>query len=471
LPSRADDVPKSTWFSELFPSRGALVLALFVCVIAPVALVGVQIDRYPEFSPLDEAAHFDYVDRVSHGDLPRQGERLLESTLRELTCRGSALDSVKVPTFENPPEPARVPACTAEDLDPDRFPAGAYQYEAQQPPTYYALTVPLRWITQNVFRVRDELDATRAASIVWLVAGLLLAWGAGRIMGIDPLPLGAALLLLVAAPTVVFVTGTVSNDVTAVAAGALVALVAAIAYRRNGRAMPIAQFAAGFAATACKTTSLFAVVAVSALFAVGAISKRAYAERWTATLRRWFYDGGALLLGGVISAVLWAGIHRSIALIDPQDDPTWDVLRGVPLTVGLLLREAASLFEPLTGEVAVALVSSDSLGQDAQTPLYAALSFLVIGAALAGLFVSPRRWPHLLGLILVPVLYVGGLILGAGLMVSYRIDPGLTGRYALSLAPLLMLVLAASLAGKWPHRVLALFAAAVFVTTFVVMVS
>jgi hypothetical protein len=443
----------------LFPTRGALVIAMLVCVVAPTILVALQIDANRKFSPVDEAAHFDYVDRVANGEVPRQGQHLLKSTLREVACRGNALEAVKVPP------------CTAPTLEYEQFPGAASQYEAQQPPTYYALTVPLRWVAQHVFRIRDTLDATRATGIAWLVAGLLLLWAAGRVMNIDPRRLGATLLLLVAAPTVVFFTGTVSNDVTAIPAAGLVALIAALAYRRDGPRVPIALFLAGFVAAACKTTNLFAVVAVSALFAVAAITTRATAERWTATLRRWLSDGGALLLGGATSAGVWVIIHQSIALIDLKDEPAFKGLRAFPHTFGVVLGEATALFQPLTGDVAVSLASSGTLGQDVQKPLYAALSFVLISAGLAGMFVSPRRWSHVLGLIVVPMLYVGGVVFGLGLTTIYQIDPGLSGRYGLSLAALLILVLAASVAGTWPKRVIAGLAVAMFLTTLAVMAT
>ena len=92
---------------------------------------------------------------------------------------------------------------------------------------------------------------------------------------------------------------------------------------------------------------------------------------------------------------------------------------------------------------------------------------MIIAAGLSGLFVTPRRWPHALGLIAVPALYIGGVVFGLGLMINYDIDPGLGGRYALSLAPLLILVLAASVQGKWAQAALAAFSGSFLVVTFV----
>lgn len=444
---------------ELFPTRAALALAAFVCVIAPTTLVWLEIDANPKFSPIDEAAHFDYVERVSNGELPRQGERLTDSTLRALACTGSVLRTLKAPP------------CSTPKLDYDQFSA-TYQYEAQQPPTYYAVTVPMRWAAQKVLGIDSRLDATRATGIVWVVVGLLLLWAAGRAMAIQPLPLGSSLLLLVLAPVVLYGTANVSNDVTSIPAAGMVALAAALAHRRELPHATIVLFAVGFLAAALKTSNMFAVVAISALFAVGAIVARAPADSWTPTVRRWLRDGGALLIGGVAAAALWTVVHRSRALIDLSDEPTFDVLRGGTRSVGLVIREATELLRPLTGlSGGFVPLSPGTLDQNAQVPFYSVLSFLLIGGGLAGLFLSPRRWFNALGLIAVPALYVGGVVFGLGLMATYDSDPGLSGRYGLSLGAVLLLVVGASVTGKWAQRALAAYAAAFFVTTFTVMVT
>jgi hypothetical protein len=276
--------------------------------------------------------------------------------------------------------------------------------------------------------------------------------------------LAASLLLVVCGPNLIYHAATVTNDITAIPAAGLVALVAALAYRRDGPRVPIALFAAGFVAAALKITNLFPVVAVSALFAVGAVTGRESHQTWLATARRWLHDGGALLAGGIVASTLWAIVHRSRSLIDLTEEPTFESLRRFPRTVAMVVREATGLFTPL-GEGAL----SDSLSRSAQLPFYHVLSFLLIGAALAGLFVSHRRWPHALGLILVPLLYVGGVVLGLGLMINYDIDPGLSGRYALSVAPLLALVLAASIEGRRALWALMLFSATYFLTMLVVL--
>jgi hypothetical protein len=189
-------------------------------------------------------------------------------------------------------------------------------------------------------------------------------------------------------------------------------------------------------------------------------------------LRRWAGDGGALLLGCAVVVVVWTVVYRSRSLIELTDEPTLQVLRGTPRTLGLPIREASEMLRPLTHLAGgFTSLSPDTLDQNVQAPFYALLGFLLVGGALAGLFVSPRRWHHTLGLVSVPALYFGGVAFGIALMRTYDADPGLSGRYGLSMAPLLMLAMAASLTGRWAQRALALFAAAFFCTMLTVMLT
>jgi hypothetical protein len=63
--------------------------------------------------------------------------------------------------------------------------------------------------------------------------------------------------------------------------------------------------------------------------------------------------------------------------------------------------------------------------------------------------VSRRRWSHWVGLVTVAMLYVGGIVLGASVYLTYRTDPQIQGRYGLALVPLLIMALVASARGRW----------------------
>jgi hypothetical protein len=385
------------------------------------------------------------------------GQHMTNTTLRELACR-----KIAVPGFRTPP-------CDTQVLRYDQF-SNSWSYEAQHPPVYYALTVPMRWAATKL-GAANLLVATRITGIVWLVAGLLLLWGAGRLMGVAPLPLAAGLLLLAVSPVVLYGTSIVNNDATAVPGAGLVALAGALAYRGRLRRPWLVLFAAGALATSLKATNLFPAAAIAGLFAVEAVRERDQ-RSWGETAKRWLRDGGALLLGGLVVALSWTLIYRSRSLIPLTEEPTLEVLRTAPRTIELPIREAADMLRPLT-HLAGGFVSlsSDTLARSVQVPFDAMLTLLLVGGALAGLFVSPRRWPHALGLIAVPMLYFGGVAFGLALMKTYDADPGLSGRYGLAMGPVLMLALVGSLEGRWAQRAVALFAAAFYCTTFVVMLS
>jgi hypothetical protein len=182
-------------------------------------------------------------------------------------------------------------------------------------------------------------------------------------------------------------------------------------------------------------------------------------------------DGGALLAGGLVATLVWVSIHRALALIDLKEEPSFEALRRVPHGFDVIVRGAVTLLHPASEELAVALSSPSTLNRPVQEALGATLSYLLIGGALTGLFVSRRRWSHALGLIAVPTLYLGGVALGVAIVRTYGITPGLSGRYGMSMAPLLALVLADSLDRGWPVKVVGLFGAAAFVTTVAVSIS
>jgi len=440
-----------------FPTRGALALALFVCVIAPTTLVALQINENPEFSPIDEVAHWDYVTRVANQGFPRIGDTLQQSTLRENACRKTDLSGLVIPK------------CNSKYFNPEKFPGGAQQYEAQHPPTYYALTVPLRWIATDIFGFSD-VSGTRFTGILWLVAGLLLLWAAGRVLDLPPPTIGVGILLLTTAPVVIYHTAVISNDVPSIFIGSLIAFVAALCYQRPGR-WTIALAAVGFFAASVKATSMIPIAAISAAFAVKAWAESgkeaggSYA-RTSAAIKKWLYDGGALLIGGVAASLIWVVVSRQLATINPGEIAAFGVLRLNPVGPELILKETLSLLGPVTDS----FVSPATLSQDLQVYFYGLLKIMLIAGAFSGFFVAARKWNHWLGLTTLGSLIIVGTLLGVSVSFTYKIDPGISGRYGLAAAPLLVLALVAGIRGVWIIRGLWLFALASLTTTLCVMI-
>jgi hypothetical protein len=433
-----------------FPSRLALAIAVFACVLAPAALVVVHIEENPLFSPVDEGAHWDYVVRLADGGFPRLGQYLQTSTVEELACRGTA-GQLTVPRCIKPPFP--------KDL--------YYQYESQQPPGYYAVTVPLRWFAMRILGL-DDLTGTRMAGVIWLTMGLSVMWVAGRVLSVDPRALGAGVVLIATAPLVIYQSASVSNDDSDILIGALVLLVSALAFKHRGRWTAPALLATGLLATVFKLTDLLPVLVGSVLFALwaGAESRTmagpggTAGERTVGAVRLWCATGGALLLGGLCSTVGWIVIYRRLAIINPKDLPTFTALRASYTGVPQILGQAVSMLGPLTDSLVafrttIRLDPSNSAAWlSIQSLMSTLLRYLVLAGGLAGLFVRRRTWSHWLGLVTVPVLYIGGVALGFSIVWAYDSNPGLNGRYGLPLVPMLVLALVASVRGVWVVRCL-----------------
>jgi hypothetical protein len=347
---------------------------------------------------------------------------------------------------------ARYPPCPGTG-NPNDYGVGAYQYEAQQPPTYYALAVPLRWVGVHLFRMAN-LTATRAVGALWVALGLLVLWMAGRVLEIPWRRLVPIMLLLASAPAVIYQASIVSNDAPSIFAGSVVALVAALAWKQSGRwTAPGLAFVAFFV-TSCKTSDILAPVIISSLFAVlwwehSTAAEQTVRSRLRIAFAKWWPTGGALALGGVLSAGAWVVIFHRLSLINPKVLPSFRSLRQAPVGLSLIAKEALSVWNPLNGSYApyrttrtgVVLGTVNSMNLESITGTL--LQYLFLGAGLAGLFVRRRRWSHWLGLLTLAFLYLVGFTLGVSAWHTYNADPGLSGRYGLSAAPLLGLALAA----------------------------
>ncbi len=410
-----------------------------VCVILPFLMVLSVVDRHPKFSPIDEAAHWDYVERLPSHGIPTFGDRLLKSTLRELSCRGTRLDGLVVPP------------CDAARLPYSKYPGGAYQYEAQQPPVYYAITAPIAKIVTSVSGVGD-VGGTRIVGGLWLVAGLLLMWHTARLLSIDRLPMLGVTVAVGLAPLVVYYSSIVSNDSAGILSGAFACWVGAITYVRQ-RSLARWAFVVGIALALVKTSSAVPAGVVGFLLLLpslrGAVLNRSLPWRHDAW-RTMGKTGLSLISGAVTGSLAWIVCYRTFATIEPKALPTFDVLRGGPVNGITFLTQAKSFLSPLT----------DSYQPfSAWNPeIYSLLQLAVIIAVAAGLgagaFVAVRTWWSVSGPPTLALLYVAGVVIGYGIWRSYDINPSVSGRYALPMVPVVALILAAGIQRRVGQRVL-----------------
>jgi hypothetical protein len=281
-------------------------------------------------------------------------------------------------------------------------------------------------------------------------------WSAGRILEVPVSAIGAGILLLATAPVVIYQAAIISNDAPSVLGGSLVALLAALAWKRPGRWTVPTLGLTALVLVSIKTTELFPVTIAAILLLMHAWNTGPGWDRHHAldslkpVATRWMRDGGALVAGGVAAAVVWVVVQHQLALVDPKSIGAFNVLRTREVSSGLILREALYLLGPTTES----FFSPGTLMQNLQFFLATLVRYTLVAGALAGLFVSPRRWFHWLGIVTIPALLGGGYVFGLGLRINYAIDPGLSGRYALPVAPLLVLALVGAAQGRWVVRVL-----------------
>jgi hypothetical protein len=415
-------------------------------VVIPVSFVAIHIHENPRLSPIDEPAQFDYVSRIAQGSVPRLGQSFLPSTLHVVSCTGYALGS------------AGIPPCPGT-RNPRSYPGDGYQYEAQQPPTYYALTVPIRWIGIHLFGL-SILTATRLAGALWLALGLLTLWMAARLLRISIRCVVPIVLLLATAPVAIYHASIVSNDAPALFAGSLMALLGTLAWQRPGPWRAPTLLASAFVVTSFKLDDILAVLVVSGVLAAASWSavrrkEAPIGERLRSWFLKWRGSGGMLLAGGIISALAWVIINRHLNLVDPKTLPTFADRRKGTVDLSLIANESVQMLNPLTGSYhpfhtnAVGATVASSFSLRVQTITATVAECLLLVGGLAGFFVRPRRWPQWTGILSLLILYVGGIGLGLAIWRTYDADPGVTGRYGLCVAPLLALALGATLRRQW----------------------
>ena len=424
-------------------------LPLLFCVVLPTAVVGNVIQRHSQFSPIDEGAHFDYVERLySHG-IPVFGDHMLTSSLREIACRGTALDGIVTP------------ACDAKEFPYDQWPGGAWQYEAQQPPLYYAVTAPIAKAIDKVI-TRGILGSIRIVGLLWLIAGLLLMWKTAVLLGISRLTTAAGLLLVGLAPTVVYYSAIVTNDATGIFFGALVCYLAALAHV-NQRSYVKYAIAIGLAAALSKISCVLPTSIIGgALILVSLQQSGGFAAvRSVTSLRNWWNStsgktyartGTALLVSSVVVTLAWVVYFKATATIPPASLPTFDVMRAPNFQFTTILNQAMTFFAPFTDSYQPFQFWNKSVFDI----MHQISRYTLVAGCAAGAFVASRKWWSAIGPLVLVGLYAGGIAIGIGIWRTYNINPSVSGRYALPMVPVLVLILCAGIQRATAQKVFAL---------------
>jgi len=230
------------------PARlSSLTTRRHVFVLAAIALVGlgrglfwVAATEFP--NPVDEAHHYAYVESLAHGHLPVVGKDKVSAEVLAMIKDAPTLTFRSGPYRPTPADPQWGPV--------------REQYEAMQPPLYYAVMVPVYWAV-HPFGAVKAFYAMRVASLLLALTAVPLTWLlARRLFPSRPEVWLAGPLVLVAIQGFNANLASVSNDVLVVPLAAAVLLLLLRDWeRRTVGSAALAGVAFG-AAMLAKTTAI-----------------------------------------------------------------------------------------------------------------------------------------------------------------------------------------------------------------------
>lgn len=293
----------STREEDLRSRLGRLWL-LWACVIAvAVLLVSLAAGNHQRhesgFDVLDEGAHYDYVLALQHGQIPRSGDRVSQTTLQMQSCVGA---------YAVKPQ-----GCGPKYRNPSNYPADGYSYEGvEQPPLGY---LPYLLTTQTHGVNESALVDARWGGFIWsVVAAGLLVW-IGWLANLSLLELCALLAVCLLSPVQIHAASTVTDDSAAVVAGAAV-LATFLLARRRDKPLIVAGLIVGLLIGFMKGLFVVApfVLVVGVLIAdIAARRRPVKSELW-----RRYGCSVAMLVGAAVAYAAWLVIVDARAIVSPH---------------------------------------------------------------------------------------------------------------------------------------------------------
>ena len=272
--------------------RATRLWFVWACVIAILVLgasvVASNHQRHQlTFDVFDEGQHYDYVVALTHGHIPRSGEKLSQETMRAISCLGDV---------GWPPK-----GCQVKHRNPDgTMPVDGYSYEAlTQPPLAY---IPYVITVDPGAAPAAALLNARWGGLIWNAIGGVLVVVVGWLAELTLFELGTVLVVSLLSPVQIHAISTVTNDSSGVAAGALVLGTFLFAERRQ-KPMIVLGLIIGLAVGFMKGLFVLAPLVILLGLVFGDIAERRRPDR--ALLWSRYGCSTAMFLGAIASYVGW----------------------------------------------------------------------------------------------------------------------------------------------------------------------
>ena len=430
-------------------AKDAACIAVLVLLAGLITVLGVV--RAPSLSAYDEATHIDYVWNVAHGEFPAAGSELAQEVRDEWSCRSQ--DNAR----------NLLPPC-GQSEPADQYPNRGENYNYKHPPLYYGVTAAVVRVVEATPLDLSFITVARLTGAAWLAAALVVLYLVLRVWSVPRMLALSAGLLLASVPSVAHSSSIVTNDAPAALSGvlALWVLTRVVVSKRLGWLAPsIAAF--GVAATKIMTSiAMLSVAAVLASLAIVAIrrGRRSHALRLggivdgivgatAAVYVGWKLFQSGRGLEGWRSPVL--GINTSPVNGMPWDEWFPTLASGFGIAGDYWLQDALR---------SVAIVGAVK----ALTVAFTAAPFMAISAFEPD---DPPRllgWASLIGAASMPL-----IVQVHNYICTDYYFRHVTGRYGLSLLPLIIAALAMVVNAKrwrWAYYLLALGATAILLLSF-----
>jgi hypothetical protein len=390
------------------------------CVIAilvlAVSVVASSHQRHQlTFDVFDEGQHYDYVVALTHGHIPRSGEKFSQETMRAISCLG---DVGWPPT-----------GCQVKHRNPDgTMPVDGYNYEAlTQPPLAY---IPYVITADPGAAPATALLDARWGGLIWNVIGGVLVIAVGWLAELSLFELGTVLVICLLSPVQIHAISTVTDDSSGVAAGALVLGTFLLAKRRQ-KPMVVLGLTVGLVVGFMKGLFVLAPLVVLLGLLFGDIAERRRPNRDELWSR--YGCSTAMLVGAIASYVGW------VLIVDARATVPLSVVEHAveSFTVVPHLRPSTML-TGFTNELAL-------LNPYAPAPLYWIWNLIVFGS-LGGLIVLKGPPADSRMRALASAIFVGMIALAVFFpllnFVQGHYNIAAPARFALSLLPIVGFVVA-----------------------------
>jgi hypothetical protein len=393
------------------------VAALLLGAVS-ILIVSLHVAQYTKLSPIDELQHIDYLYKSPQIVAP--ADKVGNDALRQEACRG-----VDAPGFVVPAACSRTAT-----YDPSAFQERGYNTAAGYTPLYYSITHAAALAISALTPASDLVTSARLAGALWLWAGLLLTFFAGRRLGVPRLPLMGLLILVAITPALLYASATVTPDASNFTSGALM-LWLTIWWEQQPRGQTWV-LALGALCVAClKMTNVVVICACAGYLLLRWWQQRQRRDRLGARGRLRDYPTAALLVvpAAVVPSFAWTLFVSTLPQPDPADLPDLATRFTVDaFPVNGLLESLLAFVNPLSNPTVV-------VGSPQLVSLVVTLTsyILVPGLVGAALFVSGRPRVVALGrawVVSAIACCAGLIVLGYVLQSAYWPTPP---RYSLSL--------------------------------------